>query len=105
MPLPARDGLWVVGHDIDDRATKTYQELSAGVLMLVCPKSSAMGCTPQIFVHVMPLFAFRHGSAMIQCLSKFFGERSSVEGGVHLGVVVEINIHVALARCVFSAGK
>src|SRR2546423_8777879 len=60
--------------------------------------SSTIHGSPQISLHAILSFPSAHGGAMIQCLSKFVGERSSIEGGVDFGVVVEINIHVALAR-------
>src|SRR5947208_228317 len=67
--------------------------------------NSTMHGSPQTSLHVMLLFASAHGGAMIQSLSKFFGERSRVEGGVHLGIVIEANIHLVFPGCIFSAGK
>src|SRR6476620_9800050 len=61
--------------------------------------------SPQISSQVMVLFVSAQGGAMIQCLSKFFGERSSVKGGVHLGVVIKVNIHVAFSGGTFSICK
>src|SRR5213078_4161327 len=66
--------------------------------------SSTMQGSAQISLHVI-LFASAHGGAMIQCLSKFVRERFGVEGSVHLGVVVEVNIHVAFASGGFSRNE
>ena len=78
---------------------------SSALLNLLRFSNSTMHGSPQTSLHVMLLFASAHGGAMIQCLSKFFGERSGIEGGVHLGVVIEVNIHLAVPGCIFSAGK
>src|SRR5881392_1879493 len=78
---------------------------SSAPLNILRFSNSTMHGTPQTSLHVMLFLVSAHGGAMIQCLSKFFGERSGVEGGVHLGVVIEVNIHVAFPGRVFSTGK
>src|SRR4051794_34138762 len=78
---------------------------SSAPLNLLRFSNSTMHGSPQTSLHLMLLFPSAHGGAMIQCLSKFFGERSGIEGGVDLGVVIEVNIHLAFPGCIFSAGK
>src|SRR3954470_17764459 len=66
--------------------------------------NSTMQGSPQMSSHGMPGFASAHGDGMIQCLSKFFGERSGVKRRVNLRVVIKVNIDVPLARRVFPIG-
>src|SRR3954469_7466129 len=63
--------------------------------------NSTMQGRPQMSSQGMPGCASAHGDGMIQCLSKFFSERSGVKRRVNLGVVIEVNIDVPLAPRVF----
>src|ERR1051326_8913988 len=63
--------------------------------------SSTMQGSPQMSFQTIVAFLSAHGAAMVQRLFKFCGERSSVEGGVNLGVVVEVNIYVAFSGRAF----
>src|SRR3954465_1512258 len=67
--------------------------------------NSTMQGSPQMSSPGMPGVGSGYGDGMIQCLSKFFGERSGVKRRVNLGVVIKVNIDVPLARRVFPIGN
>src|ERR1041384_2376586 len=86
------------------RGTRNRLTSSAEVKRLRFSSSTMQG-RPQISAQLMPLSASAHAGAMIQCLSKFIREGSGIKGSVHFGVVIEINIDVALScRCRLSIG-